>query len=1534
MANQGYTTFQKGMFRDINPSLQGEGTYFYALNATHRSVLQELGYIYFEASNKKDAYIGQVTIVGSIYMYDGKVCIISTDGKGKDEIGVYDEVTRTYQKKVSANLSLNPEYQIEGIYRRRLGCEDNIYFTDNLNPVRFYNLSRPELFQDATGQFDINKIKFFTKESGIPRIENISVITGGDLLPGKYFVGIQYVDDDGQAEAPVILSSGIKIYNDSVSANYFDINGSTGIKDVNYAQFTSTNKAIEVDVSNIDKNYTFYRLIVFIYASGTGELTRIEYTENIPVDQKKYIYTGNSGVGEMTLEEFQVYPAYYETAKNIATTGEELLLSNLKGPQINLCGLQKYASKIKADVITQRVVINDIKDRFSPKNPTGEMWLMPGEIYSYGIQYFFKGNYRSPVYHIPGRSPYDKDVNNKMLKNNMCHTSVYSTGKRNMCGSEKNYWGQDYTGKDLIGEKIRHHRVPTRRELGIPFIQEEKGAITNSKEVEIKYKFNTAATTQDTKAAITIVVDYVNLLNEPLQKVFYFNFDVPMTITETSLVIGTITDLNSISNITLIETDSTKYNLTYISHTLKNISTDKENTSYITYAIGINFSNIDIPTIEETNGMEIIGYQILRQERKDLDKTILDTGILTCGMASEQYSSVGMFNPAIVYDSSNKTIPVEANERPSIFKELKSHKNNTTGDEMHVPSFSINNPLILAVLSRIPRASYSGNIFGVIHPEHRFNQKEYTDVTEISIEGFWYNKDVPEVIGDLMQDVQEGSSYDPEIHKKQNKDFDGFDLKIASRLPKKKFVPLTENIIIKESNISESFYLDALFSKTPELNINNKKEIFNVSGDNKFGVLVLKKALNPGYAIEKFPYIILKKENKEPYSNFTYNPYYRQTSNITYVTAGQKGSSVNVFEGDVTVTNMSPTTSLFIDIATADRKRKTSIFRYIFGILTIAVAIVAAYFTGGASLSLIGVGLSLISSGLKLDRAKQVYSVLWEKGLRNNVFDDLGRSLSGAYLGPDDEIRWLMDNAGEVFFESSVNMHMRYKPTAEVPAFFSPFGSIEELKQYSMEKLTVLDPDRGSSRSYRGYPMSELNLLNPDYMVQKQGFKDFHLPSNYDCCTDCLETFPERVIYSRKSFAEEKTDNFKTFRPLDYKNMPFNTGPVNNMVFVGGKLYVHTKEAIYELPRAARERVQDNLITFIGDGSYFAMPPNKMVEDSSGNSVGLTDKFSTNTFLGAYFFMSKEGNPYILDGGKLQNLALQGMSFFFNKDRTTYTGADNPSGPLGGYHSVFDYKNNRIILTRSDKGHSWTLGYDVIEQKWLSFYSYLPHRYISANTHMLSFLNVDGQGYLWRHGEGKSTLKFYEKIYPFEIETRIPTFFDQEGKPKTLESIGYRGEYYELNSGKEYVKELDKTFTKIHLYNSTQTTGEVKLRLKQEKSSKNFFLNSVSQKKDSIINLSRIENRYTFNEIRDKRKDYDSEIHISNEENKSIFTTQNKYFESSSLNTENITTTPVWTETKVLRDNYVGIRLIFDNQVDNSDIKLKYVYLNDQESYR
>ena len=122
-----------------------------------------------------------------------------------------------------------------------------------------------------------------------------------------------------------------------------------------------------------------------------------------------------------------------------------------------------------------------MEDRGSSKNPLQDiegLGYMPGEIYSFGIQYIFEDNTLSPVFHIPGRGKnVGSDIkytsgDNVFPMSSQDNEIVNTYENKNSCG-QQTYWGLDCSGEYLQGKKVRHHRFPFRSDLGIPLIKEK-----------------------------------------------------------------------------------------------------------------------------------------------------------------------------------------------------------------------------------------------------------------------------------------------------------------------------------------------------------------------------------------------------------------------------------------------------------------------------------------------------------------------------------------------------------------------------------------------------------------------------------------------------------------------------------------------------------------------------------------------------------------------------------------------------------------------------------------------------------------------------------------------------------------------------------------------------------------------------------------------------------------------------------------------------------------------------------------------------
>ena len=72
------------------------------------------------------------------------------------------------------------------------------------------------------------------------------------------------------------------------------------------------------------------------------------------------------------------------------------------------------------------------------------------------------------------------------------------------------------------------------------------------------------------------------------------------------------------------------------------------------------------------------------------------------------------------------------------------------------------------------------DFLSIINPEFKFNNKLYTNFTEVIQEGT-YSQDRVEYSRFVLQNVMDGSSYNRKRHKKSERDGDGWSLQVRSR---------------------------------------------------------------------------------------------------------------------------------------------------------------------------------------------------------------------------------------------------------------------------------------------------------------------------------------------------------------------------------------------------------------------------------------------------------------------------------------------------------------------------------------------------------------------------------------------------------------------------------------------------------------------------------------------------------------------------------------------------------------------------------
>ncbi|MGL6105517.1 MAG: hypothetical protein ACRC0V_11900, partial [Fusobacteriaceae bacterium] len=1063
------TQHNKGLYTDTSPQSQPKGTYRFALNTVNESELGDIGFKGNEESNEECAKLPINYIpIGKVYIGEGKTCVflVSKDGL-ISEIGIYDDQCK-YETHVNDNssdiknkLNFKVDKQIQATFRLRGGCNRTVYFTDDYNKPRYYDFDKPQDFKDKTGKWVNAKFNLQKTYSKIPEIENIEVFdTGGNLKPGSYNIAIQYIDASLNPTEWITSTNIIKIYNDSIKKPYKDINGSIQ-SEQEYLRFPNTSKAIKIIFFNLDENFSFYRLAFIAANSGTGLINEVLYSESIPISKKDFIYTGDNAIEKGTTEEILQYSDVLEKVSSIEQLENRLLLANTQGTQADLCSLQKYASKIKADCVLKKVILDNVTEEFSnPKNPLQNIestGYMPGEIYSFGLVYIFEDNTLSPVYHIPGKSNNNGMIdrifsyaeNTFPMKLNNQSNSVYSDS--NSC-ENKDYWGLDSEGNSLTGKKIRHHRFPLRNEIGKPLL-----VTTENDPSSATYHQLVLTITGTLKIPIgteignyfEVKIDYKNggvdysfireinandFSKEPNTSVLITlkEYGISHTIdvfTDIKLSISKNNSFQNKENINLGDNSTDYDNDYFIDNANYNLASaiytnEIQNKSYYTEILGIKFSGIELPTLEDTRGKKIIGYNIVRNERKDFDRTILDTGVLIPCTTNADFIAQGLLKP--------------------------------------------------------DGATLEPTIYGLIHPEHKFNNKEYTNYDKLIQQGYF---DISKQYYGLFNydDVMDGSSFNSEAHDDSNDDSSTSDGSVISKgldgwsfngitrdtsVDFKKLYDVDAFTLFKE-DIDERFYLDALGSRKVK---DNSKELFNIACDNKIGIITLKsnKVFPNG---DKLPYVVLSKDNLDSYSNFRLLPYYKENKNPFYFDENNISEERVLFNGDSYITSMKYTNTVFWDNRVSERRGKKSFWKTVLGValgilggILLATGIGAALgaLVIGAGITIIGGAALLISSGIKAENFQKAYQDSYEKGLRQTALDNWVKTLYQyqyhnnpygfvcdivssneenplVYDGPsDDTIQWLGDSISDLWFESNVNMALRNKFIVnDTPSFCS-----------------------------------------------------------------------------------------------------------------------------------------------------------------------------------------------------------------------------------------------------------------------------------------------------------------------------------------------------------------------------------------------------------------------------------------------------------------------------------------------------------------
>jgi hypothetical protein len=1555
----------KGMVQDTNPVDQPKETYRYALNAVNETNDGNRNLLNNEKSNEKcwELPIGFLPI-GSCYTINNEVLIFSVNpSTNVSAIGIAKDCD--YKEILNSEcLGFSIEHQIDATYRVKNGCERIFYFTDGLNPVRQINIDALDSYYSAAYiAWLANPIGPFVGEKWncnlfaliapyqIPCFADAQVVNGGSLLSGSYNFAIQYGDAEGNSTNWVTISRPVNIYLDSQYLPYLNIFGSSNLEsDALGGTAVPSNKAIQLNISNLDTSFSVYRVACIRATSFTGLVTSAVVSPDIPITQNIFIYNGNpNGFTELEPNDITLGRLNLEYAQHIEQLENRLIVANTKGKQVNFCGFQRYASKIASHYIVKDVADTNALDEGNPKNPLSPfecVGFMGGEVYAFGIVYVFKDGFESPAYHIPGPpvnerwdwdtdtcvdivteygvtpdnefvAPWNRDIEHIVPDIPALVTAynaapyvekwrVYETAIATTPGVEGQmaYWqclnsyypelescdGGDYWGEDFCGNAIVNNPIRHHRfpsRTLEPHVDNDSGVQTYYA-IQVKITIVTAWPTGVTD--INLTTDYeVNLVLQTPVITNVEEADFVDGVYTTNVITIAVDNPTDISNIFGSGDFFTTYAADFTVEYSVVFAYDVPYNGSTLKLLGVKFDNVEYPH------PDIVGHYFVRAERDDFNRTILDSGII----------------------GKMRGTPTDSFDYMTFSYFTRGNQNGVYHHYVFTPKFLYQRQNL--------RPEYTK-----VELEFNYNKKALSYILE-------------DGVGSFIVDT---------------------DTLIECR---GQFYSGTDNT--NGDTNRATYNIMTLNGASYEDNFTPPQRVYNTSLINNIQVLLAYPIPNPVNS-DNIRYMTYRVE-RDVHSNLDSISYYKMHNCVIE----SEGDQPDIFAGDVYITQFKLTNTLY-------REFFNGIIGGILGVLAIAAAAVLTVLTFGAATPLLIGTIVLASIGITATAIATTVNAMKESNLDATVADN---ELDNLFFAVDSVTAYANEYLLGVYVESEINTALRQTTNNECGALFSESIPAAE---YFRAKIMYFDYTEEKWLP-KGAPCPEPYHYNIDFSRMAKEKIYFPLDSGYDCCSECLESFPSRVYYSEQSFSEESGDNFRVILPNNYRDIEAEHGGITDLLRKNNNLLIFTEECLWNLPQNVQQQTVNEIVTFLGTGSYFSIPPRKLVDSDMG-SAGTRHKWSvTKSPLGVVYVSEIEKAVYLIGGQEgIQNISNQGMynwftentqsylaTQFFNLTGIQFPNVNNPNNPNGvGIHGIYDPRHQRIILTKRDylllvksvitfnealpdpiiegqvyfntntnlfyvgqddelvqitfddnkyfENKSYTISFSVLTNSWISFHSYLPLFYYSDHyTYYSSISNA-----IYKHNIIGSHQKYYETLYSHLIETvsisnpmatRLWSDILLETYARTWDAVNQ--DYYDIRN---------VTFNYLTLYNSRQISGELNMIVKDTQANPQDYYEQQTTNSNTSIVIDRKERDWHINDFRDMRIDY-----LISMFTKAWSSILSEYPIDKVVNPPVIDINKDWYQQESFRDKYLIIRLRFSN-FEGVELTTNFVIETEQQSFR
>jgi hypothetical protein len=200
---------------------------------------------------------------------------------------------------------------------------------------------------------------------------------------------------------------------------------------------------------------------------------------------------------------------------------------------------------------------------------------------------------------------------------------------------------------------------------------------------------------------------------------------------------------------------------------------------------------------------------------------------------------------------------------------------------------------------------------------------------------------------------------------------------------------------------------------------------------------------------------------------------------------------------------------------------------------------------------------------------------------------------------------------------------------------------------------------------------------------------------NYLNKTSKQTDFPTRIIRSVRYNKSGLVDNFRSYLPGQYRDLPRNRGELWNLAIYDNVLLPQLERTLMKTKGkeslSTGGGIGDISEIALGDGDLFEKDPNEILYTERGYA-GTLSQWSICTSRFGHLSVDKKTGKIFLLSDKLEEISSYGMRFFFAKRLTTWAlqaydlpyNIDLPTLNIGIIAS-FDPEYSRYIITKLDK---------------------------------------------------------------------------------------------------------------------------------------------------------------------------------------------------------------------------------------------------------